>query len=315
MAARAIWKARIGMGSTELPVKLYSAARDRAIHFRLLDEKHQEPVRQKMVDPKTGKVVEKAEIRRALEMDDGTLVILTDEELEKLEPEESREIEITRFVKTGSVSPEWYDRPYWLGPDGDEAAYFSLVEALRERDREGIARWVMRGKEYVGVLRVHGDYLTLITIHYAGEVVTAGSLDPPGGRDLAAKEVAMAKQIIEAMVDEFDLASFRDEYRDRVMELIDAKAEGKVIRFPKASRRPAEKPLADVLAKSLEAVKNGRDTESDTRSTKKPAGKRGAKKAPAGRSEKTRSAGAGGRKGAANTSPAAKEAKKRRRSA
>jgi DNA end-binding protein Ku len=255
MAARAIWKGRIELGSAELPVKLYSAARDRTIHFRLLDEKRKEPVQQKMVDPKSGKVVETADIRRALEMDDGALVILSDEEMEDLEPRESRGIEITRFVKAGTIAPEWYDRPYWLGPDGDQAAYFAFAAALRNREREGVARWVMRGKEYLGVVRTHDDYLVLITLHHSGDVVPAARLDPPAGRELSRKEVTMARQIIGAMEDEFDLADFRDEYRDRVMELIEAKASGKVIRFPKQSRRPAEKPLAEVLEKSLEEAK------------------------------------------------------------
>ncbi|MDR0788224.1 MAG: Ku protein [Gemmatimonadota bacterium] len=253
MAARAIWKGRINLGPVELPVKLLSATHDRAIRFRLLDEKHGEPVRQKMVDADS-KVVEPSEIRKALVINDGSLVILSDEELDGLKPEASREISITRFLKAGTISSEWYNRPYWLAPDGDQSGYFAFAEALRNEDREGIARWVMRGKEYAGVVRSHGDYLALITIHFADEVVPAARLDAPAGRDLSQKEVTMAKQIIEAMVDELDLSEFRDEYRERVMELIDAKAEGKIIRFPKASRRRKEQPLEEVLEASLKTT-------------------------------------------------------------
>ncbi len=254
MAARAIWKGILEIGGTEVPVKLYSAVTDHSVRFRLLDAKKKEPVRQRMIDPDTGDVVEHSDVKRAMELGGGTLVILSGEELEELEPKESREIEITRFLKSGSISPEWYDRPYYLGPDGDAEAYASLAEALRKRDREGVARWVMRGKEYVGVLRLHDEFLVLITIHHASEVIPASRLEPPAGREMNAKEVRMAKQLIEAMVDDLDLSAFRDEYRDRVMELVEAKAAGKVVKFPRAPRRKTEKPLTDVLEKSLKAV-------------------------------------------------------------
>jgi DNA end-binding protein Ku len=258
MAARAIWKANIDLDAAEVPVKLYSAVQDRTVHFRLLDAKRKEPIKQHMVDPTTGDIVEGGDIRRAFETEKGELVILDDEELATLEPEESRAIEITRFVKSGSISSEWFDRPYFLGPDGSESAYFALVEALRKQKRDGVARWVMRKKEYVGALRAEGDYLMLITMRHAGEVIPASKLEPPSGRDLNQREVAMARQLIAAMEDELDLAAFKDEYRERVMDLIEAKAAGKIVSFPKAPRRKAEKPLADVLEKSLAAVEKRR---------------------------------------------------------
>ncbi len=254
MAARAIWKANIDFGTAGVPVKLFTAVQDRTIHFRLLDAKRQEPIKQHMVDPETGEVVDPTEIRKAFETESGELVILEEEELASVEPEESREIEITRFLKSGSISSEWYDRPYYLGPDGNEGAYFALVEALRKQKRDGVARWVMRKKEYAGTLRVEGDYLMLITMRHAGEVIPASKLQPPSGRDLSQTEVAMARQLIAAMEDELDLAAFRDEYRERVMELIEAKSAGKILKFPRAPRKKSEKPLAEVLEKSLAAV-------------------------------------------------------------
>src|SRR5690606_38029195 len=113
MVARAMWKGRIRFGSADVPVKLYSAVQDRAVHFRLLDAKNKEPVKQQMVDPSTGDVVESSEIRRAFAADDGRLVVLDEEELAELEPEQSRDIEITRFVPAETITHEWYDRPYY----------------------------------------------------------------------------------------------------------------------------------------------------------------------------------------------------------
>jgi DNA end-binding protein Ku len=258
MGARAIWKARIRFGAIDVPVKLYSAVQDRAVHFRLLDAKRHEPVKQHMVDPDTGKVVESADIRRAFETEDGELVILGDEELEEVTPEESREIEITRFVPPEEITHQWYDRPYYLGPDEDDDAYFALVEALRKRGVEGVARWVMRKKEYVGALRVEGDYLMLITLRHAGEVVPASALSPPTGRALEEREMAMARQLVSAMEDEFDIAAYHDEYRERVVELMEARAAGKVVKFPKAPRRETDVSLADVLERSVAAVSGGK---------------------------------------------------------
>ncbi|HEX8696607.1 MAG TPA: Ku protein [Longimicrobium sp.] len=258
MGARAIWKAHVRFGAVDVPVKLYSAVQDRSVHFRLLDAKRKEPVRQHMVDPDTEKVVDPADIRRAYETDEGVLVILDEEELEKAVPPASRDIEVTRFVPPEEITHQWYDRPYWLGPDEEEGRYFALAQALRKRGVEGVARWVMRKKEYVGALRAEGDYLMLITLRHAGEVVPASALSPPTGRELEEREVGMARQLVAAMEDEFDIAAYRDEYRERVLELVEAKAAGKVVKFPRAPAKKGGASLADVLEQSVAAADRGR---------------------------------------------------------
>lgn len=254
MAARAIWKGIIRFGGVEVPVKLYSAVQDRSVHFRLLDAKRQEPVKQQMVDPETGDVVEHAEVRRAFETGEGELVVLDDEELAALEPEPTRDIDVSRFVPAGEITHAWYDRPYFLGPDGDDDAYFALAAALEKEGREGVVRWTMRKKDYVGALRAQDGYLVLITLRHAGEVVPASALPAPAGRELDDREVAMAKQLVGAMEDELDFAAYRDEYRDRVQELVEAKAAGKVVKFPEAPKKARETSLADVLERSLAAT-------------------------------------------------------------
>lgn len=253
MGARAIWKAHLRFGAVDVPVKLYSAVQDRAVHFRLLDAKRHEPVKQHMVDPDTGDVVDFADIRRAYQTDEGQLVILDEEDLEKATPEASRDIQITHFVPPEKISHQWYDRPYFLGPDEEDERYFALAQALEKRGVEGVARWVMRNKEYAGALRAEDGYLMLITLRHAGEVVPASALPAPTGRALDDREVAMARQLIAAMEDEFDIAAFHDEYRERVQELVEAKAAGRVVKFPRAPRRTAETDLADVLQASLAA--------------------------------------------------------------
>lgn len=250
--ARAMWKGVLRFGHTSVPVKFYAAVEDRAIHLRLLDRKRQEPVTEKMVDSETGKLVAAADIRRAYPTGGRELVLLEPEELEELQPEPTREITITRFVESSAIAHQWYDRPYFLGPDDSEDAYFALAQALRAEDRQGVARWVMRDKEYVGALRAEGDYLMIITLRHRGEVVPAESLVAPPGRELTAREIAIAKQLVTAMEeDDFDLTVFHDEYRERVLDLVRAKAEGKVIRFPRVKRQVRERSLEDLLEKSV----------------------------------------------------------------
>jgi DNA end-binding protein Ku len=255
MAARAIWKGQITFGTLMVPVKLYSAVQDKSIRFRLLDRKSREPVKQHMFDPESGEVVEHGAIRRAYQAEDGKLVILEPEELEKFEPPESRDIEITRFVAPEKINHQWYERPYYLAPDEKGGqGYFTLAAAMREVEVEGVARWVMRKKSYVGALRADGDYLMLISLRHAGEVVPASALDAPGGRALGRKELDMAKQLVASMEGELDIGSFRDEYRERVIEYAEAKAAGKVRKLPPQKTKKAEKSLEDVLERSLAAA-------------------------------------------------------------
>lgn len=256
MAARAIWKGKLEFGSIAVPVKLYSAVQPRAVQFRLLHDTNREPLKQHMVDPETEDVVEYSEVRRGFPTDDGRIVMLDPEELDELEPEPSREIEMLRFVPNSAIDARWYDRPYWLGPDGDEDSYFALAAALEDAGRTGVANWVMRKKHYHGALRAEDGYLMLVTLRNAGEVVSAKALEAPKGRALDAKELKMAEQLIEALTGEFEPTQYKDEYRERVMELVEAKAKGKKLPKKRAKRKkPTEDSLADVLEKSLRAAK------------------------------------------------------------
>ncbi|MEX2321112.1 MAG: Ku protein, partial [Saccharospirillum sp.] len=163
MAARAMWKAVVQCGKHQVPVKLYSAIEDRNIHFRILSRKDKQPVHGAMVNPETGKIVPHDETRRAYVADNGDRVILETSELDALEPEASRDIEIIAFLPTGQIDRRWYDRPYYLGPDGDSKAYFAFTEAIESSKLQGFVRWVMRGKQYRGALRLHQGYPVLMS--------------------------------------------------------------------------------------------------------------------------------------------------------
>jgi DNA end-binding protein Ku len=247
--ARAIWKGVIRFGDVEAPVKLYSAVQDRGVSFRLLHEKTLQPVKQRMVNPLTGGVVPYEEVRRGYEVEEGVFVVLEPDELESIQPAPSRDIEVTRFLDPSLINHQWYDRPYHLGPDEDVKAYYALVAALEAEGKEGLAHWTMRNKAYTGALRAEDGHLVLITLRSAEEVISAADLEPPRGRQPDPKELKMAEQLVAALEDSFDPAAYRDEYRDRVLELVEAKAEGRTLKF----RKPTEREEADDLAKSLEA--------------------------------------------------------------
>lgn len=256
MPARAIWKGELKLGSNRVPVKLYSGVVDRTVRFNILDDKHQMRVKQHMVKPDSGEEVLKEEIQKGYEIEPGKFVVVTDAELDELQPKPSRDIEITEFVPPEAISQQWYERPYYLGPDGDVKEYFALVEALRNTNREGIAHWVMRNKSYIGALRAEDDYLVLVTLRNAEEVISAKDLPKPAGREPTQKELNMAKQLVGLLEeDQFNPKDYKDEYRERVMEFIEKKARGKAPRLQPVKTKRKAASLDSVLEKSLRSLR------------------------------------------------------------
>lgn len=258
MVARAIWKGELKIGSAKIPVKLFSGVVDRTVHFNILDDKHLMRVKQHMVNPDTDEEVSTEEIQKGYEIEPGRFVVVTEEELESLEPKPSRDIELTEFVPPEAISPQWYERPYYLAPAGDQKAYFALAEALENRNREGIAHWVMRNKPYVGALRSEGGYLLLFTLRNAEEVISARDLPKPAGRAPTQKELNMAKQLVALLEDDFRAEDYQDEYRERVMKFIEQKAKGKAPRLHAVKSRRKAGSLDSVLAKSLQSLRKGK---------------------------------------------------------
>lgn len=254
MAARAIWNGTLRAGTLSLPVQVFSAAKERGAHFHLLHAKDKTQVQQKMVHPETGEPVPREHIRRGVEADPGVFVFVEAGELDALTPPASRDLRIERFVPAGTVPAAAIERPYWLGPHGEaeRTRYFALADALEKASREGIASWVMRARQYRGVLRVSGGYLELSTLRLGATLIRTEDLGAPAGEALDARERAMARQLVSALTGPFDAADFKDTYRARVEELIEAKARGRrttVHRF--RPKKPAGKDLSQLLQASL----------------------------------------------------------------
>lgn len=252
--ARAMWKGVISFSGIRLPVKLYAAVEDRTIRFRLLHAIDRVPVKQRMVNPLTGSIVEHGKARRGLEVERDRFVLLRDQELEALEPQPSRNIAVTRFIDPQAVNHQWYDRPYYLGPDGNPADYYAFARALEQRGREGIAHWVMRKKRYLGALRAESGHLMLMTLRHAEEVIPPEDLEAPSGRPLEARERDMGERFINALVEAFEPSRYHDEYRERVMQLIELKRRGGTVETAPVVEKHASDDLLQLLEASIESV-------------------------------------------------------------
>lgn len=251
MSVRAMWKGVIRFGAIKVPVKLYSAIEDRTVHFRLLHRRDRMPVRQAMVNPETDEVVPYDETGRAYVTEAGDRVLLDQSELETLQPEGSRDIEILSFLPLQVIDHRWYDRPYYLGPDGDSAALFALADALEAMQVEGLARWVMRNKAYVGALQLYQGYPMLMSLHHTEEIIPIEALEPPKGPPLDQRELGLARQLIEMLASEFQPDDYQDEYRTRVLAMISAKASGKRLKTVVPKRRKRDEDVRHALEASL----------------------------------------------------------------
>jgi DNA end-binding protein Ku len=255
MAARAMWKGKIELGKHSLEVKLYAAIEDQRVQFHMLHRKDHAPVEQHIVRKDTGEDVERADMRKAYSLGKNTAVMLEPADLEQLVPPESRDIEVTRFVAASALSDQWYDRPYYLGPDGDTDDYFALAHALEHKQRVGIARWVMRKKRYVGALHAVDGYLMLSTLRRADQVLSFEGIEPAKTAAPSANELKLAQQLVDSISADFDPTQWQNEYRERLHAMIEAKAKGERIEVHRPRRKAASADLAESLRASIAAAK------------------------------------------------------------
>ena len=255
MSIRAMWKGVIHFDAIRVTVKLYGAIEDRNVHFRLLHRGDLEPVHQALVNPETDEVIPREETSRAYITESGDRVLLNQSELEALEPEPSRDIEIVSFLPLHVIDHRWYDRPYYLGPDEDSAEFFALADALEAMQVEGLARWVMRNKSYVGALQLYQGYPMLMSLHHAEEVIPVESLKPPEGPPLDKRELGMARQLIEMLESEFEPQEYHDEFRERVLAMLAAKAQGKKVRKLAPPRHERSMDISQALEASIQQVR------------------------------------------------------------
>src|SRR5919198_6342217 len=274
---RAIWSGAISFGLVNVPVKLYSAVSRKTVRFHQLNEKTGNRIQQKRVDPETGDEVPYEQIVKGYELTKDRYVVITPDELDALDPERTRTVDIEDFVDLADIDPIYYDHPYYLVPDkGAAKAYGLLLNAMEASGKVAIARVVLRSKEQLVAIRPAGELLMMETMIFHDEVVSHEELDDlPDAKELKVsdREVQMAQQLIDSLSGEFEPERYHDEYREKVLELIERKAQGEEIAVQPEAPTPAKVPdLMAALEASLAAVKSDDDGEAPKKpSRKKPA--------------------------------------------
>ena len=262
---RPIWSGAISFGLVNVPVKLYSATSSKDVRFHQLDGKSKSRIKQKRVSMATGEEVPYEDIVKAYEIAPDNYVTITPEELEALDPKATKTIDIEDFVDLDQIDPVYYERPYYLVPDkGGQKAYALLRNAMRETNKVGIARVVLRTKQYLAAIRPKDDALVMETMLFADEVNPLDELDLPGPDvDVTEREEKMARSLIDSLTTDFEPSKYRDEYRERVLKLIEQKASGQEIVVEDAAEEaPRVVDLMAALEASLAAVKSGKSDKS-----------------------------------------------------
>jgi DNA end-binding protein Ku len=318
--ARSIWTGAISFGMVTVPVKLYSAINRKSVRFHQLNGKTGVRIAQKRVDPQSGEEVPYEDIVKGYEIAPDRYVLIEPGELEALEPKKTKTIEIEEFVDLSQIDPIFYDHPYYLAPGpGGAKPYKLLVEAMRETGKVAIARVVIRSKEALVALRPIEDVLAMSTMVFADEVLSPERLDEIKEAEevkTTKRELDIAKQLVESLAGDFKPDSYKDAYRQQVLEMIERKAQGKEIAVqPEPEEVAAPAPdLMGALKASLEAVK-AREGDGEKAKGKAPAKatakKATAKKEAAKKAPKSAGGKAGGKGGASGKRSGAKATAKR----
>ena len=276
--ARAIWSGYINFGLVSVPVGLYSATQEHEIDFHQFQKGTSDRIRYKRVNERTGREVPYEKIVKGHDVGGGEYVIVEPEELDDIAPGKSRSLEISTFVDLDEIDPMHFQKSYYLGPsDAENASSYALLrDALAKTNRAGIAKFVMRGKEYLATIRADEKVLVLETMFFADEIrdpdEELGELPRKAG---TGKQLSMAVDLIEAMSGEWKPASYQDTYTERVKELVKTKHQGKEIVYseeePQATN-PTD--LVAALRASVEEARKSRGARKKTTAKKKTAAKK-----------------------------------------
>ena len=275
--ARPIWTGTISFGLLNVPVQLHSGERSVDLHFRMLDSRDNSPVRYERVNAETGEEVPWKEIVKGFEYSKGNYVVIDEQDLRKAAPESTETVEIEAFCNRDEIDPMYFEKPYYLVPTRKaEKGYVLLREVLAKTGRIGIARVVIRTRQYLAALSPRGNALMLDLMRFPQEIVTADEFELPKGNSKSYRvtpaELSMATQLIEAMTKKWNADDYRDEFRAKLRKIIDeqiARQKGKKVREPKAEEAAPAGATTNVVD-FMELLKRSLDKD----------GKRGGRAAP-----------------------------------
>lgn len=249
---RSIWSGAIAFGLVNIPVQLYPAVSPKEVRFHLLHEKDGGRIHQQRICSIDEAVVPWDEVAKGYELSRGRHVLLSQEELEAIDPKATRTIDIDAFVDLDEIDPIYYESTYHVVPaEGAARAYALLLEAMEKQGKIAIARMVLRTKQHLASLRPMAHGLVLSTMQYADEIVPLSDIATPVRAKPNDRELKLAEQLIGSLAAKFEPEKLRDDYREKVLELVEKKAKGEVIETPGPEGEPEVISLADALARSL----------------------------------------------------------------
>jgi DNA end-binding protein Ku len=261
---RPIWSGAISFGLVSVPVKLFSAVNRKSVHFNQIDSRSGSRIKYQKVSAADGSEVPNEAIVKGYELPSGQYVLIDDVELSSLDPEASRTIDIEEFVDLDQIDPIFYDAAYYVAPDkATVKPYALLARAMEETGKVGVARFVMRTKQYLCAVRPKDGKLLLSTMVYADEVNGTDEIrefEAAESVDLSAKELAMAKQLVESLAGDFEPERYEDTHRIKVLDLIERKAEGEtgLVEVPEVEAPDKVVDLMAALEASVAAAKEAR---------------------------------------------------------
>jgi DNA end-binding protein Ku len=270
--ARSIWEGAISFGLVNVPVKVYSAVSHQDIRFHQLHDEDGVRIKQKRICPADNQEVPYEHIVRGYEIGPSQYVVIEPEELEALDPKSTHTIDIEEFVMLDEIDPMFFDKPYVLAPaKGGATPYALLIEAMQRTGRVAIAHVVLRTKEHVVVLKPYENAIAMFTLNYANELLNPWTLEgtPDSETELGSRELKMAEALIESLAADFEPEKYRDTYRERVMDLIEAKAEGKHIAVQPELEGAA--PVIDLMAALERSIANSKSVKRPAKPRKKAA--------------------------------------------
>jgi DNA end-binding protein Ku len=260
---RAIWKGSISFGLVNIPIALYPATRKEELKFRLLRKKDLSPVNYKRVASKDGKEVPWDEIVKGYEYEKGKFVVLSEKDFQRVDLEATQTVDIKDFVDLEEIDPMYFYKPYYLEPQkGGDKAYALLREALSDGKKVGIAKVVIKTRQYLAGVKALKDALVLELMHFAEELADPEKLHVPKKTTVGKREKDMAEALVKSMTSKWDPEKYKDDYRDALMEVIEEKVEsgGEEIEEKPKEKKPSTKviDLVAVLQESLKAQSGGK---------------------------------------------------------
>ncbi|HEX2306861.1 MAG TPA: Ku protein [Jatrophihabitantaceae bacterium] len=315
---RSIWKGAVSFGLVSIPVKLYSATEEKDISFHQVRRSDGSRIRYRRVAEADGEEVSYGDIAKGYQLDNGEIVVLTDEDFADLPLPSKQTVEVLQFVPLEQVDPIYFARSYYLEPEKSGVKpYLLLREALERSDRVAVTKVAIRSREQLATLRVRDGVIVMETMIWPDEVRAADFAFLDEDVQLRDPELKMADSLVESMSGDFDPGDYSDDYREALQEVIDAKAAGReVVEAPAATGTEggAVIDLMAALRASVEQAKQRGSGEAGTKAiAKAPAKKAAAKKAPVKKApaKKAAAKNAAAKKAAAKTAPAKKAAAKK----